>query len=388
MRRRPCKRQDGHVRDELKGFGDLITFDYVEAQDESNNSHQGHVAMLTVMDVATNFVMAYPVKTTDADETEKWLRHFVGARLVGRFYSDKGGALIAAAEAMKVPMENSKAGRPQTNSIIERCNQDVCRGARTVLVQAGLPPPYWDLAVQHYCHARNIRVSKESSPEDNEEGSAMPSALRGTSAWFEKWGIHFSGQVMPFGVLVDFMPSSTTNIGKEVERRKFQGTTARGMFVGYALGHGNRWTKAYKVVHLATLAGKPLRVGANPRDCQVNVQEVDEVKPVYQTDSEGRMIVGRCIFPCKEQYERVNGGFMTAAQKAAVEGEFRWGTQPGGYPDNDMADVPCPPSQLDFRPRGVDNMTDHHGPGDVFDNAGGPPLEENGMGKDQGNDEK
>ena len=50
--------------------------------------------------------------------------------------------------AMSLPSRN--------NAIIERFASDVLAGARTLLVQAGLPSGFWPLALQCYCHHESV----------------------------------------------------------------------------------------------------------------------------------------------------------------------------------------------------------------------------------------
>ena len=170
---------------------------------------------------------------------------------------------------------------------------------------------------------------KVQDNDDEGEGSASPPVMQGNCAWTMKWGSDFPGQAIPFGALVDFMPTPTSGTGQDVIKRKFQGATVKGILVGYALGHGNRWTKAYRVLPLRTLDGKSLSIQVRPRECSVTVQEVDEVKPVFQTGQNGRMMKGGWIFPCQGSYEKVNSTLIANAQLAAEEGEFRWDAQPG-----------------------------------------------------------
>ena len=220
MKRRPCRRlPEGSTADKHEGFGELITMDHIDAHGD-NQSRLAHVGALSVLDVGTSFGYAFPVKFKDADETLECLQRFIGSTPIRAFYCDGAPALTSAAKQLKAPVDTSKAARPQTNGVIERFNQEVCRGTKVALMQAGLPPPFWDLAMEHFCHSRNVVV------------------VDGTSPWFERNGVHFPGQLIPFGSLVDYMPPETSGVGREVKQRKFGPSTAKGVFLGYALDTG------------------------------------------------------------------------------------------------------------------------------------------------------
>ena len=62
---------------------------------------------------------------------------------------------------MKIMPENSQRGRPQNNALIERENYDFLAGARTLLIQAGLPLEFWPFVVEHYSFLHNQVVNDE-----------------------------------------------------------------------------------------------------------------------------------------------------------------------------------------------------------------------------------
>ena len=139
-----------------------------------------------------------------------------GLKTIRAVYCDRAPELIAAA------LQITRAhGRPQNNAIIERANQDICQGTRATLIQAGLPPGYWHLACQHYCHMEDTQTEN------------------GSSAWYRRHGEHFAGQRIPFGSRVRFVPSDTS--AEQAGGLKWGPTASVGVFLGYEMAVGGKW---------------------------------------------------------------------------------------------------------------------------------------------------
>ena len=175
-------------------------------------------------------------------------------------YTDMADVFRVAAKELGIPRDESFAGKPQTNALIERMNGDLAKGVRVLLVQAGLPPPFWHLALEHYCVAKNVKI------------------VEGTSAWFRKFKKHFEGQSIPFGAMVDFIPTATSSVGKAAT--KYSPSTVKGIMVGYATGVGETWNRGYRVIPLESLRGMDFSVKVRPENCRRHIQVVSEVSPV------------------------------------------------------------------------------------------------------------
>ena len=83
---------------------------------------------------------AFPSRSLDRDDVVRAFKQFVGNRKVRMAYADKATNFDAAFEELKIPLDHSLPGRPQTNSIAERTNQFVIGTTTTCLLEAGLPP--------------------------------------------------------------------------------------------------------------------------------------------------------------------------------------------------------------------------------------------------------
>ena len=167
-------------------------------------------------------------------------------------------------------------------------------------MQAGLPPPFWDLAAQYACHAHNITTD-----------------AAGNNPWYLKHGKKFQGQSIPFGALIKFIPNTTTKISREMP--KFAPTAMDGVFLGYELRRGNKWRRAYRVAALSEFADISYNVFADRKRCKVHIQVVGEVSVVDakrvggvgDSASHAGKTVRECIpqagplqwwiFPCRER---------------------------------------------------------------------------------------
>ena len=74
--RAPCRRRNGEAVPRADKFGDLIKADHKVLSDncESRNNHRYAVVLL---DLATQWIQAYPYKTKTSQETERSLRKFL-----------------------------------------------------------------------------------------------------------------------------------------------------------------------------------------------------------------------------------------------------------------------------------------------------------------------
>ena len=62
----------------------------------------------------------------------------------------------------------------------------------------------------------------------------------------------FNGTLAPFGSYVNFIPPTTTKLGRR--KGKFFETTVPGIIVGHEIGYGGSWKGGYVVVPLEAIA--------------------------------------------------------------------------------------------------------------------------------------
>ena len=100
----------------------------------------------------------YPTVLRSTSESRQALQHFFGGESCGRFYTDNALELLKAAAELGVTHDAGTPGRPSANGLAERSFRKAVEGARTCLLQAGLPPSWWSYAIQCFAFASNIEI--------------------------------------------------------------------------------------------------------------------------------------------------------------------------------------------------------------------------------------
>ena len=180
------KTRRGAYKRELKKFGDFITFDAVDTSKVHDDVLVHEKEVLVVRDCFTGIIGAYPSDRMAKDDVVRAVKQFIGAKKVRQAYSDHAPQFIEAINEMKIPIDHSLPGRPQTNSIAERTNQFILTATSTCLLEAGLPPCFWKTAILCVCHLFNVE------PNDDE-----------LSAWCKLHGSEFAGKLIPYGARVN-----------------------------------------------------------------------------------------------------------------------------------------------------------------------------------------
>ena len=111
------KTRRGAYKRELKKFGDLITFDAVDTSKVHDDVLVLEKEVLVVRDCFTGIIGAYPSDRMAKDDVVRAVKQFIGAKKVRQAYSDHAPQFIEAMNEMKIPIDHSLPGRPQTNSI-------------------------------------------------------------------------------------------------------------------------------------------------------------------------------------------------------------------------------------------------------------------------------
>ena len=150
---REAPHRKGTTRCDAKEFGEYTTGDFLTAKGETMRGVGGFKDALNLRDLGTGVKMCYPTEDRTTPECERALKTFGGAttNAIKRFYSDNEGGLIGACKKLDILQRKSQPGKPVTNSMAERANQDILAGSRSVLAQAGLPECFWPYAAPYYC---------------------------------------------------------------------------------------------------------------------------------------------------------------------------------------------------------------------------------------------
>ena len=125
----------------LRAWGDLATGDHVSGTDKLGNTGIGHKSdFLSYYDFGTKTIWAEPVVDKTAESTIAAFKRILGPDpSLKVFYSDNHPTLIAACRSIDALHRPSQPGDPQSNGVIEGLNHRILSGARTLLIQCGLP---------------------------------------------------------------------------------------------------------------------------------------------------------------------------------------------------------------------------------------------------------
>jgi hypothetical protein len=153
---------------------------------------------------------------------------------------------------------------------------------------AGLPAAFWPYAARHFCFGLTIRTIDEKSAYKKQLGEVFP------------------GMRIPFGCKVFFKPSPLS----KSQPKKFEGQALPGLFFGYKLDPGGKWSGEYLVVALDAMVKIRLHRKTPAAQLRVHVQSVEEVLDVKPED---------VFFPLREAYNIANETFEGAAEHAGVQ---------------------------------------------------------------------
>ena len=82
---------------------------------------------------------------------------------------------------------------------------------------------------------------------------------RGQTPWELRFGTPFPAACIPFGCLVHYLPTNPKD--KNTGVHKFEPSARQGVFIGYHMHAGSRWSKDYLVLDLIKIrTGKPIYV--------------------------------------------------------------------------------------------------------------------------------
>jgi hypothetical protein len=276
MQQKPHKRTKG-LGERPALFGEQLTADHIVAQSLEDQSMDGDRDAVVITDRATGFLDCYPVRSKSAEDAYKAFQEFLGPRVFPLLvYTDNSQELIRALTDLGVVHEKALPYRPQSNGVAERAVRRVLEGSRSVLLQSGLPPPFWSYACRHFCFAHNISMSDGDSP------------------WNRRFAKgHWKGPKIPFGCLVDFLPISPLRS----EKPKFGPNAVPGIFLGYVLSPGARWKGQFVVAALQEFHEVDFSVDDWSRN--VRTQVVMEVVLPFTEEN-----VPEFRFPLRTRYEQ------------------------------------------------------------------------------------
>ncbi|CAK9015021.1 Uncharacterized protein SCF082_LOCUS12576 [Durusdinium trenchii] len=160
-----ARKKGGESRIQTKASGDHLIADHVVARANIEEGNRGERVGLVVKDLHTKFRSIYPAQCKSSDEVVVALQHFVVPDdAVEVIYTDNSRELIAGIKELGYRHQTSVEYVDSLKSFVEREVRNMLEGARTNLVQSGMPLQYWPLAVQHFAMATNTSDQLDSSP--------------------------------------------------------------------------------------------------------------------------------------------------------------------------------------------------------------------------------
>ena len=179
-----ARKKGGESRIQTKAFGDHLIADHVVVRANIEEGSRGERVALVVKDLHTKFRSMYPSQSKSSDEVVIALQHFVAPDdAVEVIYTDNSRELIAGIKELGYRHQTSVEYVDSSKSFIEREVRNMLEGARTNLVQSGMPLQYWPLAIQHFAMATNTSDQLDSSPSPWELRFGEMFRRHGHSVW-------------------------------------------------------------------------------------------------------------------------------------------------------------------------------------------------------------
>ena len=154
----------------------------------------------------------------------------------------------------------------------------------------------------------------ESRPRTSLQSATTSSAHPGNSdymssgsrAWCKRHGEEFKSEKIPFGALIYFKPSAAR---KRDQSHKFDPKGILGIFPGYEITTGVKWSRLYKV-----WAASDMTKQNYPFDF------IEKLKLKHPHLTERIAMHLPVTFPCKEVYERMNTTLDGLAVRDRLDG--------------------------------------------------------------------
>ena len=237
-----------HLINRRKG-GKLVDPDDNEDDQWSNDLPKASSAAV-LFDRGTGWLTCVPQATKSAEDTVKAMQQFAGQNEIKSFYADNAPELTNAAKSLSWPMPTATPGIPATNGLAERFVRASKEGTRCNLQQSGLHKTWWRFAAPAFCFAHNT------------EGENSP--------YLKRYDVDCNHMRIPFGALVDYMPTPVAD-----KPDPFESKTRPGIFLHPHAQPGGIWSGDYIIADFEVFRSNP---NAEPKD--VRIHRTKEVIPL------------------------------------------------------------------------------------------------------------
>ena len=134
MKHRKHFAEHSRFQRKLTKVGDLVTFDYVDNRQVYEQDYGGEKTIFVIWDRYTGMFQAYPSAWKDSSAVILAVKQFMGRRKIREAYSDKAPQVTEAMKALKIPIDQSLAGKTKHNSSCGYHHMLVGSGNSTMLL--------------------------------------------------------------------------------------------------------------------------------------------------------------------------------------------------------------------------------------------------------------
>ncbi len=218
-----------------KNFGDKVNADTLIAKKAFENSPDTFENVMRYADVFfdgyTDTLFGHPSGHKGGQDAVEAIQNFAGSNKIQDFYTDNAPELLFAGKQAGLVHRTSTPDMPQANGLAESKIRSVKEGTTTILECAGITPiSFWPQAMEYFCRVRNF-VMRDGDSAYNKRH------VKG----------HLPRKRLPFGSLVDFMPVPQ----KMVDNMPFTPKMTAGIFAGWHMHAGGKWSGDYYIYPLA-----------------------------------------------------------------------------------------------------------------------------------------
>ena len=139
---------------------------------------------LSYRDLNTAWVDGAGLKSKTTANQVSFFNHLIApGEKYKYFWTDGVSEFEGAAKQLGAAWDNAQEGNNKHNARAERANGFILDGVRCLLLQSGLPMPWWPYALRYFCLCCNLKIDDT-----------------GSSAWFRRFGERFTRTRILFGV--------------------------------------------------------------------------------------------------------------------------------------------------------------------------------------------
>ena len=159
-------------------------------------------------------------------------------------------------------------------------------GARALMLQAGLPAPFWHYAIEYFCLSYNLQ---------SRGGVESP--------WQKRFGTAFTAPMLPFGSTVHYLPQPNSM----VVRANMDVPTDVGILLGYVRKAGDDYGDVARVCPLSELHNLNMVTGKKPCNAAPKIEQTEQFFSNILGTLADDIKDNTPRFPTKDAYDKARG---------------------------------------------------------------------------------